>query len=368
VGRPSNNFFFAHPQHGHPCNLDSADTPVSIPKVWWAWKHDWVQWNAFVENPLGRNLAQALALGASPDTEFPLLKSLDWLEEQVEKLRPPSWKEVFGAPTPGAQKLAELGKKLYHDGRPDRPRPKKGLCAHCHVPEKKQNPDGKEEWKVVLIPVKEIGTDDGTMDSYLKRPKKATGGAQAQDFLPAPWLEQTTSTVMTTRFLTENISDYDRKRMQRHRTNSWPRFDQYKAPPHEGVWATAPYLHNGSVPTLYHLLSPKDGQGEATLPDGRIIPNSRPRSFCVASLEFDPVLVGFKTDKCAEGEIPFNVEETGNSNKGHEFKNAANCEKREGDFAEDGVLGCELSHDERMAIIEYLKTLPEESSQTAVGH
>ena len=32
----------------------------------------------------------------------------------------------------------------------------------------------------------------------------------------------------------------------------------YQAPPLDGIWATAPYLHNGSVPTLYHLLKSSD--------------------------------------------------------------------------------------------------------------
>ena len=32
----------------------------------------------------------------------------------------------------------------------------------------------------------------------------------------------------------------------------------YVAPPLDGIWATAPYLHNGSVPTLWHMLHPKE--------------------------------------------------------------------------------------------------------------
>ena len=53
----------------------------------------------------------------------------------------------------------------------------------------------------------------------------------------------------------------------------------YKGRPLQGIWATAPYLHNGSVPSLYTLLLP---------------PAERPKTFCVGSRVFDPKEVGFK--------------------------------------------------------------------------
>ncbi|MFP6762192.1 MAG: hypothetical protein VB858_01200, partial [Planctomycetaceae bacterium] len=52
----------------------------------------------------------------------------------------------------------------------------------------------------------------------------------------------------------------------------------YPARPLAGVWSTAPFLHNGSVPTIYHLLLPAD---------------QRPRTFYVGSREFDPEKLGF---------------------------------------------------------------------------
>ncbi len=52
----------------------------------------------------------------------------------------------------------------------------------------------------------------------------------------------------------------------------------YIARPLNGIWATAPYLHNGSVPTLYDLLLPAE---------------QRPRTFYTGSNEFDPVKVGY---------------------------------------------------------------------------
>ena len=100
----------------------------------------------------------------------------------------------------------------------------------------------------------------------------------------------------------------------------------YKARPLNGAWATAPYLHNGSVPTLHDLLLP---------------PDRRPKSFHVGSREFDPIKVGlkeedkgflYKTHDDKGNPIP------GNSNEGHEA-------------------GTTLSDDDRWALVEYLKSL-----------
>ena len=95
---------------------------------------------------------------------------------------------------------------------------------------------------------------------------------------------------------------------------------KYKARPLNGVWATAPYLHNGSVPNLMELLKPA---------------NKRIKKFHVGSTEFDPANVGFKSDP----NFPeFDTTTIGNSNQGHEF-------------------GAELNKEQRLDLIEYLKTL-----------
>jgi hypothetical protein len=117
----------------------------------------------------------------------------------------------------------------------------------------------------------------------------------------------------------------------------------YRARPLDGVWATAPYLHNGSVPTLRDMLLPQD---------------ERPASFCIGSREFDPVNVGVVTkadnkDLCAAGLTNFDVSLLGNSNRGHSF------EGKETDVTElpPGVIGPALTGDERRSLVEYLKTL-----------
>jgi hypothetical protein len=100
----------------------------------------------------------------------------------------------------------------------------------------------------------------------------------------------------------------------------------YKARPLNGVWATAPYLHNGSVPNLEELLKPA---GE------------RAKKFMVGSREFDPINVGFRSD---DGVMEFDTTASpGNSNAGHD--------------ATTGAYLRDFTPKERRQLIEYLKTL-----------
>ena len=127
----------------------------------------------------------------------------------------------------------------------------------------------------------------------------------------------------------------------------------YKARSLNGIWATAPYLHNGSVPTLEDLLRPKrDGSAQEYLDeyssrcDEEI--KFRPNEFFVGSREFDPKKVGFiYTDY--EG-FTFRTDIPGNSNSGHEY-----AAGKTGQF--DGRVLPGLCQDERDALLEYLKTL-----------
>ncbi len=113
----------------------------------------------------------------------------------------------------------------------------------------------------------------------------------------------------------------------------------YKARPLAGVWATAPYLHNGSVPNLYEMLLPAD---------------QRSKKFFVGRREFDPVRVGLSTEPLSKGGFWLDTRQKGNANTGHEFR-AGYVPWQPGAPPQYGVIGPEMSHDERMAIIEYLK-------------
>ncbi len=96
----------------------------------------------------------------------------------------------------------------------------------------------------------------------------------------------------------------------------------YKARPLDGIALTAPYLHNGSVPSLYELLLP---------------PSQRSTSFHVGNTEYDPVNVGYATER-VNGSVVIDTTALGNSNAGH-------------------VYGTALTDAERYALIEHLKTL-----------
>jgi len=114
----------------------------------------------------------------------------------------------------------------------------------------------------------------------------------------------------------------------------------YRPRPLSGQWATPPFLHNGSVPTLYHLLSPV---------------NERPTTFLVGSRDFDPVHVGLVLPEngATNGDL-FDTSLPGNSNKGHEF-NHGYVKWTADKPPTNGMVGPLLSPDDRLAIIEHLK-------------
>jgi hypothetical protein len=114
----------------------------------------------------------------------------------------------------------------------------------------------------------------------------------------------------------------------------------YRPRPLAGQWATPPFLHNGSVPTLYHLLSPV---------------NERPKTFLVGSRDFDPNHVGLVLpENGATNGDTFDTSLPGNSNKGHEFNNGYVAWTKENPPT-NGIVGPLLSEEERLAIIEHLK-------------
>ena len=84
----------------------------------------------------------------------------------------------------------------------------------------------------------------------------------------------------------------------------------YVARPLEGIWATAPYLHNGSVPTLDDLLKPED---------------QRPVCFPLGHREYDPVKLGYvsefaKVPAAEQSHIfVYDTRIAGNSNRGHRY-------------------------------------------------
>lgn len=309
-----------------PRNLRPAGAPVSFPALWGAYELEWVQWNGSIQQPMGRNLGQAIGINApvafapGPDQFRTTVGVLDLaaIESLVQKLRPPAWPAaLFGTPDPA--KVAR-GRALYDT-----------LCAHCHVP-KMTPPDefGRSYKAVNMIPLEEIGTDPVSAVSFNGRRVK-TGVLGLGEVSAAEATEYLTNGIRERQYRELGLSPERQRELDGHRPNRWRAPLAYLARPHVGVWALAPYLHNGSVPTLYQLLSPRE---------------ERDTVFSVGNTEFDPVNVGYVSTK-AEGTFQFRTDQPGNSNAGHEF--------RDGPIGH-GVIGRALSEQERRDLVEFLKT------------
>jgi hypothetical protein len=110
-----------------------------------------------------------------------------------------------------------------------------------------------------------------------------------------------------------------------YRFSHFRKTNGYANHPLDGIWLRAPYLHNGSVPTLRDLLEP---------------PEKRPARFYRGYDVYDQARAGFVSDVPSAGGLTFTMYDTtepGNSNGGH-------------------VYGTTLSDAEKRAIVEYMKT------------
>ena len=342
-------------------NYRVANAPVSYPQVWDIWKFDWVQWNGSAMQPMARNIGEALGVGATlrlveasghPVAEAERyassvrLRDLYTLEETLKQLKPPSWpEEVFGKID---LPLASQGRALFSEN-----------CAYCHAPDPKPRnerlaPARDPEWRMRIVPIEIVGTDptaanniaDHRFDiSKLDWTKAELGrldvrlfGATLDEVDPrsissAKGLAYITAYVANRAYQDAAIQPRERWRMDGFGLPIGVQEKRgYKARPLDGIWATPPFLHNGSVPTLFQLLSPV---------------SERQAQFWVGNFEFNPKQVGFDSEKFPGGFL-YDTSITGNSNRGHEFRDGC----RQG-----GVIGRALQPEERLALIEYLKVL-----------
>jgi hypothetical protein len=212
------------------------------------------------------------------------------------------------------------------------------------------NKFGKQFVRTVMVPVRVIGTDPmmvknfGRMaDPGVLRPLLPQELRDAPK-VPAPLLLGIADRAVIQRGLAglqPPVTQEELLAMTGYRDPAArpPNPAAYKARPLDGVWATAPFLHAGSVPNLYQLLLPA---------------KDRIKTFHVGSREFDPVNVGFSTQP-SPGSFEFRTEGPdgtpipGNFNAGHE--GVSYTQIREGDTTRD------FTDAERWALIEYIKTL-----------
>ncbi|MCP2073905.1 UNVERIFIED_ORG: mono/diheme cytochrome c family protein [Pseudomonas lini] len=337
-----------------PENYRVANAPVDYPQLWDIWTFDWVQWNGSAQQPMARNVGEALGVGATlnffdaqgkplqGDARYPSsvrVRDLNKIEETLQLLKPPVWPEaLLGAID---KPLAAKGRTLFAEN-----------CAGCHVPKVVQGPDRPVQ-QLHMLPVKVIGTDPGTANNIADHRFDLTSlqwdpaelaklGVHLHPTPTAPLdlsqisaakgLAYVTAFVEERAYRDAGVTDAERPALNGFDLPIGVReLRAYKARPLAGIWATPPFLHNGSVPTLYQLLSP---QAE------------RATTFYKGSFEYDPRHLGYRTEAFTNAFL-FDTGITGNHNSGHEFRAG------EG----NGVIGRLLQPQERWALLEYLKVL-----------
>ena len=332
-----------------PENWFAPLAPTKPPFLWNSPQGTWTQWRGVQQDPINRNLTETMGVYMSMNltSDSPAdglydsnarLKNLEQIEDWLNHLAPPKWpEEVFGKID---RTKAAAGKQLFAKH-----------CAGCHnsYPYTWTEPNkyGKRFLEVGLVPEKYVGTDPMQFEDV--RPYALT--AQLSPNLPGPLKDKALvpggylyiglqESILQTALAKVKQSEEEAVKMHGYRELPIPRPSEvphYKAAPRDGVWATPPFLHNGSVPNLYEMLVPA---------------SQRTKKFYLGR-DFDPVKVGVDTSG-KSGTYLVDTTLVGSSNRGHSFENAP---------LGNGVIGPLLTEEERWALVEYLKSIPEEAGR-----
>jgi hypothetical protein len=275
-----------------------VDSPVSLPPIFYLSKLTWFHYDNNTNSFLQRNIGQDLGVGAVADTatgdSTVLLRNLRRLEQIAAKLSTPKWpEEVLGKID---RDRAARGATIY-----------KTECASCHD----LGADGK--FPDLTYDLATIGTDPNRALNFIKPLGDKTFVGELAVVLDK--LEKAA-------FVREGVKPEEAATMEPPQV-IWRGTGKYASRPLGGVWATAPYLHNGSVPTLHDLLLP---------------PEKRPKTFLTGSRELDPKKVGYETDGSKGATFLFDTSQNANKNTGHTY-------------------GTTLSEEQRLDLLEHLKTL-----------
>jgi len=255
-------------------NIPNQVIPSDVP-AWWLLKKK----NAMFYNGFGRgDFATFLMLSN-------LLTVKDTVEAQevsahfgdvfafIKSIQPPKY------PYPVNTQLAAQGKQVFIT-----------TCSRCHGDYGDEN-----KYPNLLIPESIIQTDSLLFKANYQNP-------QFVDWFNKSWYAK-----------------------GEHAAKLEP-YNGYVAPPLDGIWVTAPYLHNGSVPTLAALLNSK------------LRPAYWQRDFKHPQYDYDNIGWKYETKQQADNKKTYNTSLPGYGNYGHTFGDA-------------------LSEENRKALIEYLKTL-----------
>jgi hypothetical protein len=358
-----------------PSNASPANAPVSYPFLWNTSQLDWVQWNGSVSNHIARNVGEVTGVFAhtilKTDNENKRFYSsakignLYRLEQYMAKLDSPKWDSPLSSLPPIDHDKADKGKVLYENN-----------CVNCHgirddsgqFPMTKPNAVGAQFIKTHNIPLEKIGTDPlmamnfvnpalnvdpGQMRPYLD---KKYQDADEEPRVPRGKVLAAAGEKIIRKQLAAHQPPLDKKQkleltgyhfsscetppIPNRPCETPPNVIAYKARPLNGIWATAPYMHNASMANLYQTL----------LPDAE-----RETSFYVGSKKFDPEKVGFESNKDGNHFLFKTVDDKGvailgNSNKGHSGNTFTKTLGKDGQWRD-------FTEDERYQLIEYMKTL-----------
>jgi len=270
-------------QYRDPETLIRQDEPVfelgsglasDVPPWWHIQKKNALYYNGLGRGDMAKLIMQICVVGVwDSDHAAQIEANFPDVLAYLMTIQPPDY------PLPINTELATTGEELFST-----------QCAYCH------GTYGEvETYPNRLVPVDEVGTDPRLARSYIQD----TGFL---DWLQESWFAQSSHPAQ---FVAE---------------------EGYLAPPLDGIWITAPYLHNGSVPNLYMLL------------DSTSRPTFWSRDFGSSAYDLSTVGWPFEEQTGAIDESTYNTTKFGYGNQGHTY-------------------GDHLSTTEREALIEYLKTL-----------
>ena len=328
-------------QLGEPANHRPPSAPTSYPFLWTTPRQAWVQWVPIASSPISRNAGEVLGvfgsseLRGAPEARYAStirFRDIHAIESWLHELEAPRWPENL---------LGAIDAPRWREGRAI----VQANCLGCHtlppdwrMTEAGQAVGGQRFIRPGIVPIQRVGTDATYTASLTQRtirtgPLADVFGGRAE----VPAVEFFAGVVgrVTARGLREqNLTPEEMLAWNGYRftpgeggapPTPWaaPRehLAAIKAGPLLGIWATGPFLHNGSVPTVYDLLSP---------------PAERPAVFWTGGRDLDTERLGFRSEE-APGRFRFDTALAGNRNIGHAFP------------------ATPLTPAQRLAVIEYLK-------------
>lgn len=384
-------------------NYSPINAPVNYPHIWTTSWFNWVQYDGSIMQPLIRNAGEALGVSAYVDTTGPdaqrfassvnynsLVEMESWLGgthpkrngDQFNGLLAPDWPADFPAVD---MSLVNEGEMLYQR-----------LCQGCHLPATNSTAFWEERyWQPIrymqnnresqttepfltlhIIPLKEIGTDSAQANVLTSRTVDTTGLNLSTQVCTPVQNEATGKPQLTFVALNDSatanfglalgafvertnqqwfrqnyVAEQQQAIVEGNRPNCLQVGQGYKARPLNGIWATAPFLHNGSVATIYDLLSTERpdfvllGEQDYNAKKLGIEQGSLVKDFARQYADVAHAL----TPDYLNGYFMLDTRQAGNSQRGHWFADKAS--------GKHGIVGPALQESQKYALIEYLKTL-----------